>query len=285
MFICVCAVCDLYSILVSTTFIHIVAAFNSIDLSKYGFRRILAPQVNDLRKLEQGVDLVLRDGRVVHRRGTVVQVVGDNLGLNQLCGFVDSFSALHFCRICTTYRPDCYNVCTDDCLELRNREQYSQQLKDVLEGNLTTRDCGIKRSCSLNTLLYFHVVENVSVDCMHDISVGVAPYEVKLILSSFIFDEKYFSLELLNARLASFDYGFCDRRNKPTALKDADIRDQQKNTLNQKASQIMCLIKILPFVIGDGFLKKMICGVCFFFSWILLIWCFQIGVLLVTAFI
>jgi len=155
----------------------------------------------------------------------------------------------------------------------------------VLEGNLTTRDCGIERSCSLNTLLYFHVVENVSVDCMHDISVGVAPYEVKLILSSFIFDKKYFSLELLNARLASFDYGFCDRRNKPTALKDADIRDQQKNTLNQKASQIMCLIKILPFVIGDGFLKKMICGVCFFFSWILLIWCFQIRVLLVTAFI
>ena len=231
--------------------IHIVAAFNSIDRTKYGFDRILAPLVSDLQQLEQGVDLVLRDGTVVHRRGTVIYIAGDNLGLNQLCGFVESFSALHFCRLCTVSRQDCCEIFRDDRLELRNKDQYSHQLKSVLEGTVTTRDCGIKSSCLLNNLEYFHVVDNASVDIMHDLLEGVVPFELKLILFAFVFCRKYFSLQLLNARLASFDYGFSDRRNKPTAISEAELRDEQKTALNQKAAQVLCLVKILPVLIGD----------------------------------
>jgi len=100
--------------------IHILAAFNSLDRSVYGFHKILAPIVADLKELEQGVDLMLR--------GTVVQVVGDNLGLHQLCGFVESFSAKHFCRFCMIDKADCDRTYTDDGLELRSKEQYSSQL-------------------------------------------------------------------------------------------------------------------------------------------------------------
>lgn len=46
--------------------IHIVAACNSYDRSEYGFDKILAPLVTDIKQLEQGVDLKLRDGRIVH---------------------------------------------------------------------------------------------------------------------------------------------------------------------------------------------------------------------------
>ena len=231
--------------------IHIVAAFNSLDRSKYGFDKILAPLVRDIKQLEHGVDLTLRDGTVVHKRGTVVLLAGDNLGLNQLCGFVESFSATHFCRLCMTDKADSSSTCTDDCLQLRTREQYSQQLECLQSGTLTTKDCGIKRSCLLNDLQYFHIAENVTVDPMHDLLEGVVPFELKLILYFFIFDRKYFSLELLNARLASFDYGCIDRRNKPTALSEVELRDLQKNRLTQKAAQTMCLFVILPFLVGD----------------------------------
>ena len=231
--------------------IHIVTAFNSIDRCKYGFNRILAPLVEDLQLLEQGVDLTLRDGRVIHRRGTVVQIAGDNLGLNQLCGFVESFSAMHYCRICTISKDVSRETDKDNSLTLRSKAQYSEQLEQVQNGRLTTRDCGIKGSCLLNKLKYFHVVENVTVDPMHDILEGLAPYELKLILCSFIFDRQYFSLQLLNARVASFDYGVTDSRNKPTLLTLAELRDQQKHNLNQKAAQMLCLVKILPFLIGD----------------------------------
>jgi hypothetical protein len=52
--------------------IHILAAFNCLDRSKYGFEKILSPIVADLKQLELGVDFKMRDGTVVHKRGTVV---------------------------------------------------------------------------------------------------------------------------------------------------------------------------------------------------------------------
>lgn len=231
--------------------IHIVLAFSSLDRSKYGFDKILAPVIRDIKQLEQGVDFTLRDGTVVHKRGTLVQIAGDNLGLNQLGGFVESFSVLHFCRLCTINKADCCETYRDDGLELRTKEQYSQQLKCLLDGTVSTRDCGIKHSCSLNSLQYFHIAENVAVDVMHDLLEGIVPYELKLTLSSFIFDKQYFSLQMLNARLASFDYGYSDRGNNPTALSEAELRDPQKTSLTQKAAQTMCLVSILPFLIGD----------------------------------
>lgn len=33
-------------------------------------------------------------------------VLGDNLGLNSILGFVSSFSANHYCRICRLYKDD-----------------------------------------------------------------------------------------------------------------------------------------------------------------------------------
>lgn len=230
--------------------IHIVAAFNSIDRAKYGFDKILAPIMKDIRALEAGVDLCLHNGLTVHKRGTLVQIAGDNLGLNQLCGFVESFSATHFCRICTINKSDCDSTFKDDSLQMRTKEQYSHQLQRLLAGKLATKECGIKSSCLFNSLNYFHTAENITVDVMHDLLEGVVPFELKLVLFSFIYEQKLFTLELLNCRLACFDYGSCDRKNKPTALSELEIKDQQKNGLNQKASQMFCLFVILPFIVG-----------------------------------
>jgi hypothetical protein len=107
-------------------------------------KKILSPIVADLKRLELGVDFKMRDGTVVHKLGTVVQIAGDNLDLNQLCDLVESFSAMHFCRLCMTDKSKCGATLTDDGLE-----QYSQQLKSLLEGTISTRDCGIKSSCLL----------------------------------------------------------------------------------------------------------------------------------------
>ena len=207
--------------------------------------------MKDIRTLEAGVDLCLQDGQVVHKRGTLVQISGDNLGLNQLCGLVESFSALHFCRLCSINKADCDAAFTDDALEMRTKEQYSQQLQSFIAGKLATRECGIKGSCLFNSLNYFHAAENVTVDIMHDLLEGIVPFELKLLLFSYIYDRKLFSLEFLNSRLASFDYGSCDRKNKPTALSEAELRDQQENGLNQKASQMFCLLVIMPFIVGS----------------------------------
>ena len=82
----------------SLTNIHLCALFHSQDIKTYGFDAILRPLVNDLKVLEtQGIEVKDVAG---HVRGSIVQVVGDNLGLNSILGFVESFSSTYCCRLC-----------------------------------------------------------------------------------------------------------------------------------------------------------------------------------------
>lgn len=148
-------------------------------------------------------------------------------------------------------KADCDSSFREDSLHMRTKEHYSQQMQDFLAGKLTTRDCGLKHSCLFNSLSFFHTAQNVTVDIMHDLLEGVVPFELKLMLYSYIYERKLFSLELLNSRLASFDYNSSDRKNKPTALSELELKDQQKTGLNQKASQLLCLFTVLPFIIGS----------------------------------
>jgi hypothetical protein len=76
--------------------IHTVAAFNSLDRAKYGFDAILTPIVTDLLQLEKGVDYHLSSGATITVHWTLFHVNGDNLGLNQLFGFVDQVCGTGF---------------------------------------------------------------------------------------------------------------------------------------------------------------------------------------------
>lgn len=53
---------------------------------------------------------------------------------------------------------------------------------------------------------------------MHDILEGVGDWEIKLVLNA-LMDQEVLTIEQLNYRLTSFDYGGCDSRNKPSVIK------------------------------------------------------------------
>jgi len=65
----------------------------------------------------------------------------------------------------------------------------------------------------LNNILEFH--EANGQDVMHVMLEGALPLEIKLMLRVFIYDKKYFGLDLLNDRLDSFVYGRNEARTKP----------------------------------------------------------------------
>lgn len=50
---------------------------------------------------------------------------------------------------------------------------------------------------------------------MHIIFEGVLNLETRLLLSSFVNDHNYFTLDFLNERIANFSYGRVEKRNKP----------------------------------------------------------------------
>lgn len=88
--------------------IHLISLFHSQDAKKYGIDKILTPFVEDVKVLESnGMKLSFAEQPVF---GTIAQVTGDNLGLNSILGYVESFTAHHYCRMCLTDKATAQTV-------------------------------------------------------------------------------------------------------------------------------------------------------------------------------
>ena len=225
--------------------IHLAALFYVEDLKKYGFEKILKPLLTDLKQLEtNGIKLPFFDEPLF---GTVIQVTGDNLALNSLLGFVECFSATYWCRFCLTAKEDTQMKFTEaeSGITLRSKELHAEHCK-ALENENTQTLYGVKKDCVLNTLHYFHCTENFAVDIMHDLLEGVVQYELKLFFQH-ILKSGYISIKALTERIQSFNYGFLERKNRPSGLK---IEDKSKH-LGLNAIQTLCLIRNTPLIFGD----------------------------------
>lgn len=53
---------------------------------------------------------------------------GDNLGINSIFGFVESFNAHHYCRICRNSKQNMQIQCKDDISYYRNPENYEEHI-------------------------------------------------------------------------------------------------------------------------------------------------------------
>lgn len=222
----------------------LLAVYKTDDVKTYGINAVLDPIVSDIKDLElEGIQVVTK-----HFKGTVkagvAQVCGDNLGLNGILGYTESFSGKTVCRWCRVQREVLRGQTVEDLSVMRNRVNYHS---DLLQNNPT--ETGIKRECSLNKLQFYHVTDNVTPDVMHDILEGVGGYETKLVLNSLI-EQKVLTLDQLNNRLTSFDYGFSDSHNKPSAIKPQDLKNPD-GSMRQTAAQMWCLLRLLPLMIGD----------------------------------
>ena len=223
--------------------IHLCLLFNSIDKETYGFTKILQPLLDDIKYLESHGIAVDIKGQTHLLYGTICLLTADNLACHSLCGYLESFSANVFCHFCLADKQKVQHVFEEDEFEKRTKDNYQQH---VMLNNSTIT--GIKQDSCLNTLKYFHVTEGVCVDIMHDVLEGVAPLEVKLLLRQLIYEDNLFTLEQLNDRISSFDYGYMNEKNKPSVI--LNLRTNE-NAVRQTASQMWCLLLFLPLMIGD----------------------------------
>ena len=225
--------------------IHLCALFHAQDIKTYGFNSILEPLVKDIKLLEtQGIDIPNLADPV---RGTIVQVVGDNLGLNSMLGFVESFSARHCCRFCLLEKEKFQNVfCEDDsAVTLRTRDMHSEHCSVAQSNPMLSNVCGVKKQCLLNTLQFFSTTDNFTVDVMHDILEGIAQFEMKLVLQ--YLRGNHITLQEIGYRVQHFDYGHIESKNRPPVLKIED----DGNVLGVNAIQCWCLLRNLPLMFGD----------------------------------
>lgn len=224
--------------------IHLISLFHSQDAKKYGLDKILSPFVEDVKVLEQkGMKVSFTEQPLY---GTISQVTGDNLGLNSILGFVESFSANYYCRMCLTDKVSAQTVFSENDppvtlrTKLTNEEHYSCLMENPRENSCF----GIKHNGILNTLAYFSVSDNFVFYIMHDILDGVAQYEVKLFE---YLNCNFISNENILQRVYAFNYGFIDKNNRPTRVN----LFCSGNSIGLNASQTLCLIWNLPLIFGD----------------------------------
>ena len=208
-------------------------------------------------KIIDEINLLSTQGLVLDLNGTnktvyfrCVLVTGDNLGVNSICGFAESFSGTQFCRICRASSGECKRMTQEKKDLLRTKDNYDVDL-------YVERSCGVKEYCAFNKIVDFHITENRSLDLMHDFNEGVVHYTLSRILTCIIIKNKLITLKEFNNRIKKFDYGDNDGVNKPQPIKlkagKAHNGEKIKNRikLKQSASEALTLCKCLGLIIGD----------------------------------
>lgn len=151
---------------------------------------------------------------------------GDNLSINGYMGFVESFSANYPCRFCKMKRADFTNNVYDNENLYRTIANYDA---DLVRNAVS--ETGVKESCCFNKLYDssgFHCTLNYVVDMSHDILEGVANYLLPKLLAHLIYEAKYFTLHMLNNRLAAYSY---DHSSKPSFFQEEHIKSGKNHSI------------------------------------------------------
>lgn len=106
-------------------------------------------------------------------------MLGDKLGLNGICGFIESFSATHFCRICYAAADEVRCITAEYESLLRTVEKYES---DTIEAKIDPQKTGIIEKCVFNRAKGYHVIKNSAVGVMHDLFEGTCNYIMAALL-------------------------------------------------------------------------------------------------------
>lgn len=193
--------------------IYLVSLFHSEDLKSdnINLNEILSPIVNELKLLESvGLDI----SHSQNVKGTLESFVFDNLGGNTVFGFVQSFAAKYFCRICIMSKHDTQIETIEKNELLRNLNDYKKYIEIIkntesIDFKLTK---GVKTYCILNELKHFNIFDNASVDIMHDMLEGTVPFLLRSMFTCLI-ENKMMTLEQINRKIKFFFFGILEQQN------------------------------------------------------------------------
>lgn len=209
---------------------------------KYGNERLYNNLVEDLNKLADEGMIITINGEDTRVYIVVGLALGDNKELNNILDLV-THSGNYYCRVCTLHKM-LMQVLTEEVPEkLRNRENY---LQHVEENNVS--NTGIHKYSVFNELALFHVVESAGADSMHDLTEGILHLHLALVLLHFINVKKYFTLNTLNERMRSLNYGALEKGNVSCEI----TRDHLDNLhFRMTSSEMLCFATHLTYMIGD----------------------------------
>lgn len=211
--------------------------------------KVLEPFFEEMKLLESdsGIPSVDCNGDDYILRAVLTSVSADTLAAHDLFGLMGPGSD-YFCGQCLIYRKDMHKNSRNE-VELRTPHQHNQLLETISE-DPKENHFGVKGPSILNDFRIFHFTENWIFDIMHDLFEGIIPLVLKLVLAHFICEEKCLSINILNTRLNSFNYGIIESKNKPSANFNHQLLNSDAK-IKQKASQNWLLLRAMPFILYD----------------------------------
>jgi hypothetical protein len=169
-------------------------------VKKFGMSVLFEQAIKDIKKLEDvGIDFNI-DGQNTNIKGSIVFVLGDNLGSHAVGGFMENFSTTpYFCRYCMITRFDWLTFHWNN-QTTRTKSNY-QAAVEYLNMNPDVRHFnGIKSDSFLNKLRHYHVANPGLPPCVaHDLLEGVLKFDMKLIINFFV-SKKIITYKELNIR-------------------------------------------------------------------------------------
>lgn len=180
-------------------------------------------------------------------KGTVFCASADNLGAHSLAGFQVAFSVENFCRFCCISQ-DQIAIVEPRNFQLRTVMQYDAFVEELKLSD-RPKQCvkGVKSSCALSRLSYFHPVSGFPPDILHDLFEGVIQVELCLCLKELI-RKGFITLNGLNNRIIQFPYKFSDNVNKTQPITKTSLASGK---MKGDGHENWTLLRLLPLTIGD----------------------------------
>ena len=219
--------------------IQLVSLCQSIYVKKHGLDAVMHDVVEDLKRLcEDGIDIV-RGNNIHHFRCEFIFVVGDNLAMHQIGGFMESFQVGKSCRFCMVPVGELRDGMVGPA---RMPESHDEQVAMVEANPRFSQIYGVKAKSVFGGIGSFHPVTSMPSDIAHDILGGVGKSLLNLLIHHCI-HRGYFTLQEANRCLHEFEYKGSDKVNKPCLL-------TEKGEVKQTFSQMRCLMRLFPVIFG-----------------------------------
>ena len=176
--------------------------------------------------------------------GTLCAISAGNPANAACGGFKESSRAYRFCRQCMTTSDESSTKFKEREFQLRNVDDHQQQLAEIEyeeDSSALSTEYGINRRSVLDDLRYFKVASgSLLQDIMHDVLEGTLQYEAKLMLNEFLLNDRYFSVDQLNAQIESVELGYTEASNRPCPITMTTISSANDHLLKQSGK--FCLL-------------------------------------------
>jgi hypothetical protein len=197
------------------------------------FARFYKPLVEDLKKLESGVQI---GGKTVKMGLTCYSA--DNLEASVVGGFSQCYSSNDVCRICHQQYKELQEITGIPKVARWTREEYDRAVSNMQPGE--RGDFGLNSGCIFNSLQAFHCIGGIPTDVMHDFCEKVAAFDcmsaLKVIVSSGLLTFEEYNQVLREVKLG--DYEATDRPK---------VVNPKGSTIPGKAMAVALHLRLMPF--------------------------------------